>query len=373
MELSIVIPSFNEGPNVVEITKRIQASLNPLGCQYEICFVDDSHDETTMLLEALSKKFNEVHYVHREHGSGLATAVVEGFRKTCGMYIVVMDADLQHPPELLPQITKRLVEGIEVVIPSRFVNGGSDGGLSPVRKFVSWTARVIGQISIRRLRRISDCTSGYFGIQRSVIENVELDPIGWKILMEILVKGRYNTVHELPYSFVERNAGESKMSIREQWNYLRHIVRMIRKSPDDRRFYTFCFVGILGVVVNLIVMSLLLHVFHRHILSSSVASSLVAMTHNFIWNDRVTWKDHEDPVVWRRVVKFPLFVFISAIGVGITALCAQLAVWSHLSEILGQFVGIVISTGWGYAANSKLTWKKTTTSEVKQIVITHET
>lgn len=373
MELSIVIPSFNEGQNVIEITNRIQASLDPLGYQYEICFVDDSHDETTTLLEKLSQEVKQVQYVHRENGRGLATAVVEGFRRTSGKYVVVMDCDLQHPPELLPQIMKRLIEGIDVVIPSRFVQGGSDGGLNAARKFISWTARVIGQISIRRLRKISDCTGGYFGVQRNVIENVELDPVGWKILMEVLVKGKYSTVHEIPYAFVERYTGESKMSAREQWNYLRHIVRLIQKSPDDRRFYTFCFVGLLGVAVNLIVMSILLHGFHRHILSSSIAASLVAMTHNFIWNDRVTWKDQKDPVIWRGVVRFPLFVSISAIGVGLTGLCAQLAVWSHVSELLGQFVGIVISTGWGYIANNRLTWNKTATSGLKKIVITQET
>lgn len=370
MDLSIVIPTYNEGENVIEITKRIQLALAPLTLSYEICFVDDSTDETTSLLENLSQEFDDVRYIHRENGHGLATAVVEGFKGTTGQYIVVMDSDLQHPPEILPQVYGRLTQGIEVVIPSRFIDGGSDGGLRLFRKVVSWTARSIGRVSIRRLRNISDCTGGYFAVQRHVVENVELDPVGWKILMEVLVKGKYSTVHEIPYSFVERQAGESKMSMKEQWNYLHHIVRLVRFSPDDRRFYMFCLVGLLGVAVNLLAMSVLLHVFHRHILSSSIAASLIAMAHNFLWNDRITWRDHVDPVPWRRAVKFPLFVLISTVGIAITGLFAQLAVWTHVNELLGQLVGILISTAWGYTANNKWTWNRKGVTTSKKIVVT---
>jgi dolichol-phosphate mannosyltransferase len=331
MIVSIIIPTYNEMDNLQTIADRIRASFGNGSLEdYDIWFIDDSQDATPQVLEQLSKKHLNVQYVHREAERGLATAVVEGIRRSRGEYVVVMDADLQHPPEMLPVILQRLQEGMDIVIPSRFVDGGADGGLNLIRKFISWTARVIGQISIRRLRNISDCTGGYFGFCRSVVTDVALDPIGWKILMEILVKGRYTTVHEVPYNFVARRVGESKMSIQEQWNYLRHIARLVRNSPEDRRFYLFSFVGALGVVVNILALGLLLHAVHFHPLASSIVASCIAMLHNFIWNDRMTWKGHANPVLWRRVFQFPQFVLVSGIGVAVTTLFAQLA-YGHIS------------------------------------------
>jgi dolichol-phosphate mannosyltransferase len=281
MDLSIVIPTFNEKNNVRLIATKLMAILNQEKCTYEILFVDDSLDDTPIVLEQLCHEFSEIRYLHRKNERGLASAVVNGFHHSEGDQIIVMDADLQHPPELIPLMLKRLSQA-DIVIPSRFVPGGSDGGLNVFRKLISGIARGIGCISIKKLRPISDSTSGYFALKRMVVNQVHLDPIGWKILIEILVKGKYRTVHEIPYSFVAREAGESKMSSKEQWNYLRHIARLVNNSPEDRRFYSFCAIGILGVFVNLLCLHLLLNVFDIGQLSSSIGSSCIAMLHNFL-------------------------------------------------------------------------------------------
>ncbi|MDQ0188218.1 glycosyltransferase family 2 protein [Alicyclobacillus cycloheptanicus] len=376
MHLGIVIPTFNERENVQTITARIADALRGRDLTYEIWFIDDSRDDTPQVLEALSAAHPEVHYVHRKDARGLATAVVEGFARTSAEYLVVMDADLQHPPELLPVIAERLAEGIDIVIPSRFVPGGSDGGLNTFRKLVSWTARTMGRVAIRRLRHISDCTGGYFGLRRSVLAGADLSPIGWKILMEILVKGRYQTVHEVPYQFVDRDAGESKMSLREQWNYVRHIVRLVWSSPEDRRFYLFCFVGGLGMVVNLAVMSLMMYVFHLREVPSSVIASLVAMAHNFLWNDNMTWKGHAHPVKWRRALQIPMFMLISGVSLAITALFVKGFVWLHWSPLAGQLIGIIVATLWSYTANNRWTWKAPSDADrielLPKIRVTHE-
>lgn len=365
----MIIPTFNEFENVGLITTKIRESLSVSEKTFEIWFIDDSTDNTQKRLDELSKTYTEVHYIHRDCKSGLATAVVEGFSHSSGTYIVVMDADLQHPPELLPKILETLDKGTEVVIPSRFIDGGSDGGLNNLRKLVSWTARVIGRLTIQRLRNISDCTGGYFGINRKVIEGVTLDPIGWKILMEVLVQGNYSTVHEVPYKFVQRSVGESKMSLQEQWNYLRHVVRMVRRSPEDRRFLMFCLVGATGVLVNLIVLAILLRLFHHHYAASSVGASLIAMGSNFFWNDRFTWKGYTHNTMWRRILKFPTFVAISALGIGVTGLFAQIAVWLHWNELVGQFVGIIVATAWSYWANNRFTWSGNE-GKLKKIIVT---
>ncbi len=375
MQLGIIVPTYNERENVRTMVERISAALSGRDIQYEIWFIDDSRDDTPVVLEELASQYPDtVRYVHREEARGLATAVVEGFHRSQAEHLVVMDADLQHPPEVLPVLVERLEEGIDVVIPSRFVPGGSDGGLSTLRKVVSWTARTLGRIALKRLRHISDCTGGFFGVRRKVVEGVELSPIGWKILMEVLVKGHYETVHEIPYQFEDRSAGQSKMSLREQWNYLHHLGRMVWGSPDDRRFYLFCFVGGLGTIVNLVVMAILYHGFHLKEIPSSVIASLIAMGHNYLWNDNLTWRGHAHPVKWRRMLQIPIFMIISAISILVTALFVKLLVWWHGDAVLGQFIGIVVSTVWSYTANNKWTWKAPDErrSGLTTIRVTHE-
>jgi dolichol-phosphate mannosyltransferase len=356
LRFSIIVPTYNERENVRTLTARITDVLKDSEASYEIWFIDDSDDDTPRVLAELSKTYPQVRYYHRTHERGLGTAVVEGFRRASGEFLIVMDADLQHPPEVLPAVMERLLQGVDVVIPSRFVEGGSDGGLIGIRKLISWTARKMGQLALRRLRDVSDCTGGFFGVRRSVIDGVDLRPIGWKILIEVLAKGRYRTVHEIPYRFIARDAGESKMSLREQWNYVRHLVRLIATLPEERRFYLFCMIGLLGVLVNLVAMSAFLHLFHIPVLAASVLASLVAMIHNFVWNDRVTWHGHARRVRWQRWLQLPMFMAISAVGIAITAAVAQAFVWLHAPGLLGQCVGIAIATFWNFTANNRWTW-----------------
>ncbi|MCL6547875.1 MAG: glycosyltransferase family 2 protein [Alicyclobacillus sp.] len=363
MLFSIIIPTMNERDNVRRVAERIRevfglpesASASPL---FEVWFVDDSRDDTPRVLDELATQYSFVHYVHRPAGTGLASAVVEGFQRCRGEWIAVMDADLQHPPEVLPRLLQHLQAGADVVIPSRFVPGGSDGGLNLLRKCVSWTARTLARLAIRRLRPVADCTSGFFGLHRSVLDGVPLYPIGWKILMEILVRGRYRTVQEIPYAFVARDAGASKMSLREQWNYLRHIARLVRDSPEDRRFYLYCLVGGFGTVVNLSVMTALVAYLHLRGVTASLVASAAAMLHNFFWNDRLTWRERGHPPGWHRALQIPLFLAVSGVSMALTALAVQVSLWLHGGAVTGQLAGIAAATVWSFQANNRWTWRE---------------
>jgi dolichol-phosphate mannosyltransferase len=354
MDLTILVPTYNERKNILILVNEIRCVIGQ-ELQYEILFIDDSTDDTPQVLDTLSKRFSQVRYIHRDNARGLASAVVEGFRFSTGTYIIVMDADLQHPPSLIPLILERL-RTADIVIPSRFINGGSDGGLNALRKFVSWTARMIGRWSIKRLRNISDCTSGYFGLHRKVIENVKLEPIGWKILMEVLVKGNHRTVHEIPYMFAARSMGESKMSAREQWNYLRHVARLVRSNPEDLRFYSFCIIGFTGVIVNMLALSTLVNIFRVEGMMASVGASMIAMIHNYVLNDKITWKGHKKSEVWQRVLQLSQFMCICSLGILITALAVQGFLSLGRSIYVGQFVGIAAATFWNFSANNQWTW-----------------
>jgi dolichol-phosphate mannosyltransferase len=373
MDLSIVIPTYNERDNVRPIVNRIRSVLSEQSCNYEILFIDDSQDDTPATLAELSNQYAEVKYLHRETEKGLASAVVRGFALAKGESIIVMDADLQHPPQLIPLIYKRLSTA-DIVIPSRFIAGGSDGGLNHFRQLISWTARSLAQLSIKRLRNISDCTSGYFGLNRSVIRGVDLTPLGWKILMEVLVKGNYHTIHEIPYSFVARDAGQSKMNCREQWNYLRHIARLVRSRSEDRRFFFFCMVGILGIPVNLLALHILLNLFQTSQMAASINASCAAMTHNFLWNESITWKECRQPILWKRLLHFPQFILVSSLGIAITALFAQTFLSIGWNMYIGQLFGIFTATYWNFMANDRWTWSGSLEGNLKQtdLVVTQE-
>lgn len=355
MEISIIIPCYNEGRNVITVTDRIYAALSGLPLSYEILFVDDSSDDTTRFLDELSHRYSNVRYLHRTNTRGLGTAVVDGFNAAKADALIVMDCDLQHPPEVLPDVIHALKTN-DVVIPTRFKDGGSDGGLNFFRKLVSWTARKIGQWTIRRLRFVSDCTSGFFGIHRAVISNVTLNPNSWKILMEVLVKGNYNTIAEPPYQFMARDLGNSKMSLKEQINYLWHIIKLVSVSPEDRRFYLFCLVGLLGLFLNLILFKVLI-ISGLHPLLSSIVASFTGAIHNFLWHDNVTWKGckHHSPL--KRLLQFPQFILISTIGIMITAVSVKCFLELGLNITLGQLVGIAVATFWNYFGNKKWTWR----------------
>ena len=215
--LSVVVPTFNEGKNIRNLVTQIDEALK--GIDYEILFVDDSKDDTPQIIMEVAKDFPAVRMEHRTGESGLATAVLKGFRLAKGKYMY-----------------KAMEAGADFCIPSRLIPGGDDGGLNWYRKFVSGTARKIGQIMLPCLRQISDPTSGLFMFRREVIEHADLQPIGWKIMVEVLAMGTYSKVIEIPYKFQQRTEGESKLSGKVTMEYLKQL-KDLRKRYNKANKY----------------------------------------------------------------------------------------------------------------------------------------
>ena len=222
--LSIIVPTFNEGDNVRRVVREVAHALPDTA--YEIVFVDDSTDHTPLILEVLSHENLHIRVLHRTAERGLGSAIVRGFKEARGSVLAVMDGDLQHPPSVIPVMLSMMEKGADLVVPSRFIPGGSDGGLTLSRKFVSLVARWIAQVLFSRVRSISDPTGGLFMLRREVIDGLRFDAGSWKILIEILVRGCYGLVIEIPYTFRARDLGTSKMSYRAQFDYLWHLFRM---------------------------------------------------------------------------------------------------------------------------------------------------
>ena len=226
--ISVVVPTYNEAENVGNLVNQIEYALR--GIEYEVIFVDDSTDDTVDAIKAVMKENANVRMEHRETEKGLATAVLKGFSLANGDYIAVMDADLQHPPTILRSMYAVMETGVDFCVPSRFIPGGSDGGLGPYRKLVSGVARYIGKIMLPSLRKITDPTSGLFMFRRAVIEGADLRPIGWKIMVEVLAMGTYKSVVEIPYKFQARPAGESKLSSKVTIEYLKQVAELTKRG-----------------------------------------------------------------------------------------------------------------------------------------------
>lgn len=149
--LSVVIPTYNESKNIRKLVAQIDIALQ--GVEYEIVFVDDSKDDTPDVINEVAKDYPQVRMEHRKNGTGLATAVLDGFKLAKGEYMACMDADLQHPPIVLKYMYKAMLSGADFCIPSRLIPGGDDGGLNWYRKFVSGTARKIDRLCFHALER----------------------------------------------------------------------------------------------------------------------------------------------------------------------------------------------------------------------------
>lgn len=229
--ISIVVPTFNEKGNIAPLLKRIGDTLKEI--DYEVIFVDDSNDETPQVIEEAAKTDKHVRLFHRENEKGLATAVVKGFSLAKGDFVACMDADLQHPPEVLLDMYAAMLAHADMAIPSRLIPGGSDGGLDIVRKIISGSARYLAKIILPCLRGISDPTSGLFMVKRELLQGADLNPIGWKIMVEVVSQCNVKKILETPYAFHDRESGESKISLKVSLQFVEQLFHLRLHGRND--------------------------------------------------------------------------------------------------------------------------------------------
>jgi dolichol-phosphate mannosyltransferase len=225
--LSVVVPTYNERENIPVLLDRLASALDR---EYEVLVVDDdSPDETWRVAEQCAES-HPVRAIHRTDRQGLATAVLDGIDAAGGDIVVVMDADLQHPPERVPALVAAVEDGADIAVGSRFVEGGSVGDFGQVRYLVSKGADLLARTLFPAVRGIGDIQSGFFALRPAVVADADLQPTGYKILLEILVCCSYETVVEVGYEFGERNAGESKLGLDTVVDYLRHLWTLWRRT-----------------------------------------------------------------------------------------------------------------------------------------------
>jgi dolichol-phosphate mannosyltransferase len=230
-KLGLVIPTLNEEANIGALLKRACSNLNRLHIDYELLVVDDdSVDGTGAVVREYSNSERRVRLLVRRGCRGLAGAVTHGWGHTDANLLGVIDADLQHPPELLSVLVTSIQEGHDIAIASRYCDGNGVAGWNPVRRAISrmstWITLPLQKPGIR----VKDPLSGFFVLRRTCIAGVALRPEGFKLLLEILVRGDIRSVVEIPYHFGLRHGGKSKANLRVGLNYLQLLGRLSKSA-----------------------------------------------------------------------------------------------------------------------------------------------
>ncbi len=251
--VSVVVPTRNEAENIDPLGERLQSALQ--GIPFELCFVDDSDDATPDRIASLRPAGGAVRCLARppgERAGGLSTAVVAGLRMARGRWVCVMDADLQHPPELIPKLLAQGESGADLVVASRYARGGSRAGLNGAgRRAVSRGATAVARMLFAEARLSTDPLSGFFLCRRSLIDGIEFRPVGFKILLELLVCVHGLRVVDVPLAQQRREAGASKAGLRQGLQYLGHLRSLFMDVPGSARRWKFAIVGVSGLAVFL--------------------------------------------------------------------------------------------------------------------------
>ena len=350
------MPTYNERENLPLLVRRIGKSLK--GVEYEMLIVDDdSPDGTGKLADELAKKSKNIKALHRKGKRGLASAVVHGLERARAPTICVMDADLQHPPEKIPKLLAEIDGGADIAIASRYVKEGGVKGWGKRRKFISRGAEFLSRFTVPQVQGLIDPLSGFFAFRREVVSGARLNPVGFKILLEILVKGTWKKIAEVPYVFGKRVYGKSSLGFREHFNYMRHLLRLMRASGEARRFLKFCLVGASGVVVNLGLLWVLTEIAGLFYLVSAAFSIEASILSNFTLNELWTFRDRvaSGRGILGRMARFNLIC--------VAGIVINLAILVALTELLGVYYmisalfGVAAATLWNYVLSAMWTWR----------------
>ena len=236
-ELSVVVPTLNESENIVDFLAAVRRTLDAcLPGRYEVIVVDDdSADGTGTIAAGLMEGFPQLRVVRRQNEGGLAVAVIRGWQVARGKMLGTINADFQHPPDVLGRLLEREA-GADLLVATRHSDGGGLGDWGLTRRITSWGAAQIGKWLLPEVyARVSDPLSGCYLVRRSAIAGVELRPLGYKSLMEILVRGNVREIHECGYEMRKRERGQSKVHVLHPLQYLRHVMRLRAAARERAR------------------------------------------------------------------------------------------------------------------------------------------
>jgi len=376
-KLSIVLPTYNESQNIVKMLDSIAQMVSPYSAAgAEIIVVDDnSPDGTAEIASVYAKNISNnkklhVQVIRREGKFGLSSAIVVGLQSATGDMLVVMDGDFSHPPQVIPSIIDALQDSsCDIVVASRYVKGGSIIGWPFKRRLMSKGATKIAQYGLGI--EVKDPVSGFFAFRRHIIRGIKFDAIGYKMLLEILVKTKGARVKEVPYTFINRRIGTSKLDASVMFDYIRAVMRLYRYGKSMRqkerrtsvhflskagRFYT---VGASGLFVNYVA-SLFFNMLTPSVwyLYSTVIGILISMTSNFFLNKLWTFEDRKFRLK-ETGIQYGMFIGFSSLGAIVQLLIVYALVENYNMDYpLALILAVAAASVGNFLLNKKWTFKE---------------
>ena len=360
--VSIILPTYNEAPNMDIIIPALSKIFVDAGLEGEILVVDDSSpDGTAAAAEALATSHPVKVHVRKEE-RGLSRAVIEGFEKAGGEVCVVMDADLSHPVEAIPSMVSPILDGqCDVTVGSRYVAGGGSENWSWTRKVVSRGAGLLA----KGVTCLSDPTSGFMAVRKSILDGVNLDPLGWKIVLEVVAKTK-GRVQEIPIVFADRQAGESKLGFKAQIDYLHHLWHLYcHRFPAIKQFIKFCLVGFSGLFVDTAILVALVDRLLLDPRLAAVFAFLGAASWNYLFN-RI-WSFRSVPSM-NILSGYLTFVFVCLAGLGIrVGVMHVLIEYAGMGRspwyVLASLIGIGVATLFNFLGSKFVVFSRKTQGE----------
>lgn len=358
LQLSVVVPTFNERDNVELLFRKLEAAL--VGVAWEVIFVDDnSPDGTWQVVREMARRDPRARCIRRIGRRGLSGACIEGILASGAPYAAVMDADLQHDETQLAKMLSLLESNAaDLVIGSRYIEGGSADSFNRQRAGISSIATQVAQKALKI--EVADPMSGFFMIRRDRFEQLapELSTQGFKILLDVIATARGSLrIVEVPFTFGSRLHGESKLDSMVALDFLGLVLAKFSHDVLSLRFILFALVGSTGVVVHFVTLFVVLKVFEQPFAEAQGIAALVAMTSNFILNNFLTYRD-------QRLKGFAivrgLLLFYLVCGVGLLAnVGVAFAVYNeHITWWLAGAAGALMGVVWNYAMSGLFVWRK---------------
>ncbi len=374
-QISIIIPTYNESQNILQILKSIKDNLPKNFVTQTIVVDDNSPDGTGKLVEDYLKNLKKmadytIEIIHRKAKEGLGSAILKGIQHAKGDTIVVMDCDFSHPPHIIPKLIESIKKyQYDIAVASRYIKGGKIQGWSLKRKTMSKFATLIAKKGLGIDTK--DPMSGFFAFKRSIIKGLNIDAIGYKFLLEILVKTRDVNIKEIPYTFQDRKFGSSKVSIKTIFDYYRSVWKLYRygkplEKQEKRssvkflykagRFYT---VGASGFIVNYMISLLLTGgVSDMWYLHANIIGIIASISTNFILNKIWTFGDR-DFTVKKTISQYGKFAMFSSLGALVQlGMIYFLVDGNDISYPLALILAVITAAFGNFVLNKKFTFKE---------------
>lgn len=361
----MIIPTYNEVENIPLIIKRIFKVMEANGIEGEVLVVDDdSKDGTAAAARKMAKKY-PVRTIVRKKNRGLSPAVIRGFKEAKYDVVGVIDADLSHPPEVIPDMLNPILKGeMDFTLGSRYVEGGGMDNWPLKRQIISGGATMMAY----PLHKIKDPMSGYFMVRKSLLKGVHLNPKGYKIALEVLVKCNIKRYKEVPIIFKDRQYGESKLNWKEQVNYLIHLQRLYKhKYTTLYQLFFFLLIGGIGMAPDIALFNLFYHGLHFSSMDygliftgyqiAHIIGFTVAVTQNFFLNKAFTFDAKGNATM--QYVKFFIVGFTAYVfrSIMMYVFVDQLDVWATVAQIVVIILAVAInflgSKFWAFAVKKK--------------------